>query len=328
MTTPTSPVERRELGKTGIFVSPVALGCWPIAGMTSLDVNDQDSLATLQATLDSGINFLDTAYCYGAFGESEKLIAEAIRGRREKVVIATKGGLHWKSPTERAYDGTPQKLIAECHESLARLGTDYIDLLYLHASDPKTPVEISAEAYVALKSEGKIRAVGVSNLTLEQLQKFAAVCPVDAIQPPYNMLQREIENDLLPYCLEHSIAVCVYWPLMKGLLAGKLPRDYVFRPGDGRAKYPMFQGDEWLKNQDFLDELRVIAAECGKTVAQLVVNWTIHQPGITVALCGAKRPDQIVETAGSMGWSLSASQIERIETALARRGLPLTRGAV
>lgn len=328
MTDPTTTAERRELGKTGIFVSPVALGCWPIAGMTTLDVTEQDSLATLHAALDSGINFLDTAYCYGAFGESEKMIGQVIAQRRAEVVIATKGGLHWYTPTERRYDATPTKLMAECDESLQRLGTDYVDLLYLHASDPQTPVETSAEAYVKLKEQGKTRSIGVSNLTLEQLQKFEAVCPVDVIQPPYNMLQREIESDLLPYCQSRSISVCVYWPLMKGLLAGKLPRDYVFRPGDGRVKYPMFHGEEWQKNQDFLDELRAIATAAGRTVAQVVVNWTIHQPGITVALCGAKRANQIAETAGSFGWKLSPEELSRIEQALARRGLPLVRGAV
>ena len=137
------------------------------------------------------------------------------------------------------------------------------------------------------------------------------------------MLQRDIEKDTLPWCRERGIAVCVYWPLLKGLLAGKLPRDHVFRPGDGRAKYPMFQGDEWQKNQDFLDELRAIAADTGKTVAQVVINWTIQQPGITVALCGAKRPDQIRDTAAALGWRLSAEHMAQIAQALARRGQPV-----
>jgi aryl-alcohol dehydrogenase-like predicted oxidoreductase len=142
------------------------------------------------------------------------------------------------------------------------------------------------------------------------------------------MLQREIEQDTLPWCRERGIAVCIYWPLMKGLLAGRLARDHVFQPGDGRAKYPMFQGVEWQKNQDLLDDLRSIAAEVGKTIAQVVVNWTIHQPGITAALCGAKRPRQIEETAGAMGWRLNEGQVARIEAALERRGKAVTRAAV
>jgi aryl-alcohol dehydrogenase-like predicted oxidoreductase len=132
----------------------------------------------------------------------------------------------------------------------------------------------------------------------------------------------------LPWCREHGIAVCVYWPLLKGLLAGRLPRDFVFRPGDGRAKYPMFQGQEWQRNQDLLDDLRRLAATTGRTVAQIVINWTIHQPGITAALCGAKRPEQIRETAGAMQWQLTADELRLIDEALSRRGPPLATGAV
>ena len=320
--------DHRPLGQTGIRVSPVALGCWPISGMTSLDVNEVDSLATLHAALDTGINFLDTAYGYGTGGESERLIARAIAGRRDQVVIATKCGIHWAPDKSRVIDGSPARIRRECEESLQRLATDGVDLLYLHAPDPNTPLAESAGALRRLMEEGKTRAIGVSNFSLVQVREFHAVCPVTAVQPPYNMLQRDIELDLVPWCRDRGVAVCVYWPLLKGLLAGKLPRDYVFRPGDGRAKYPMFQGEEWRKNQDFLDELRIIAAEAGKTVAQLVVNWTIHQPGITAALCGAKRPAQILDSAGAQGWRLSPNQAARIEQALARRGPPLVRGAV
>ena len=296
--------------------------------MTSLDVNESDSLATLHAALDAGINFLDTAYGYGADGESERLIARAIAGRRKQVVIATKCGIHWAADKSRVIDGSPATIRRECEESLRRLATDRVELIYLHAPDPNTPLVESAGELRRLMEEGKTRAIGVSNFSLDQVRRFHSVCPVTAVQPPYNMLQRDIERDLVPWCRELGVAVCVYWPLLKGLLAGKLPRDYMFRPGDGRAKYPMFQGAEWQKNQDFLDELRTIAADAGKTVVQLVVNWTIHQPGITAGLCGAKRPEQILETAGALGWRLKPDLAARIDQALARRGPPLVRGAV
>jgi aryl-alcohol dehydrogenase-like predicted oxidoreductase len=324
----TAVVDQRELGTTGIFISPVALGCWPISGMTSIDVNEADSLATIQAGLDAGINFLDTAYAYGTSGESERLIARAIDGRRDRVVIATKGGICWAADGNRVIDGRAETLRQQCEASLARLKTDCVELLYLHAPDPKTPLAESAAALRRLQDEGKARCIGVSNFSLTQLEEFHAVCPIAAFQPPYNMLQREIENDMLPWCRERGIAVCIYWPLMKGLLAGRLARDHVFQPGDGRAKYPMFQGTEWQKNQDLLDDLRMIAVEVDKTVAQVVVNWTIRQPGITAALCGAKRPRQIEETAGAMGWRLSDGQVARIEGALGRRGKAVTRLAV
>jgi aryl-alcohol dehydrogenase-like predicted oxidoreductase len=315
--------ERRPLAKTGILVSPVALGGWPISGMSSVDVNDADSRATLQAAVDHGINFIDTAYCYGAHGESERLIAQALGHRRDDIVIATKGGIHWEADGTRVFDARPDTLRRECEESLRRLGTDHIDLLYLHNPDPQTPIAESAGALRELQEAGKTRSVGASNVNLQQLQEFHAVCPLAAFQPPYNLLQRQIEQDTLPWCRQQGVSVLVYWPLLKGLLAGRLPRDYVFRPGDGRAKYPMFQGAEWQQNQDFVDRLREIARQAGKTVAQLVVNWTVHQPGITAALCGAKRPEQIVETAGAVGWCLTPEQLRLIDDALVARGTPL-----
>jgi aryl-alcohol dehydrogenase-like predicted oxidoreductase len=315
-------VELRPVANTALRVSPVALGGWPISGMSSLDVNDADSVATLQAALEHGINFVDTAYCYGPRGESERLIARALGHRRHEIVIATKGGIHWASDGTRVLDARPETLRRECEESLRRLQTDYVDLLYLHVPDPHTPLADSAGALRALLEAGKTRCVGASNLTLPQLDEFHAVCPLAAFQPPYNMLQRQIEQDTLPWCRQHGVAVMVYWPLLKGLLAGRLPRDFVFRPGDGRGKYPMFQGAEWEKNQDLVDRLRPIAREAGKTVAQLVVNWTIHQPGITAAMCGAKRPEQIAETAGALGWRLKPSQLQQIDAALAARGEP------
>jgi aryl-alcohol dehydrogenase-like predicted oxidoreductase len=296
--------------------------------MTSVDVNDADSLATIEVCAELGINFLDTAYAYGPLGESERLIARALGSRRDEFVIATKCGIHWDERVERVIDGRPATIRRECDESLRRLATDRVELLYLHAPDPNVPLEESAGVLAELRQAGKTRSVGVSNFTVDQLNAFHAVCPITAVQPPYNMLQRQIERDLLPWCEQHNVAVIVYWPLMKGLLAGRLPRDYQFQPGDGRAKYPMFHGDEWRKNQDFVDDLRTVAAECGKTVAQVVINWTIHQPGITAALCGAKRPAQIVETAGAMGWRLTADQLETIEAALVRRGEAATKSAV
>ncbi|HEY2838989.1 MAG TPA: aldo/keto reductase, partial [Pirellulales bacterium] len=312
----------------GLRVSPIALGCWPIAGMTSLNVNEDDSLATIHAAIDCGINFVDTAYNYGPNGESERLIARALGADRDRVVIATKGGLHWGAAGERVHDARPETLRRECEESLRRLHTDRVDLLYLHAPDPAVPLAESAGALKELLTEGKTRAVGVSNVTLAQLQEFAAACPLNACQPHYNMLQREIERDILPWCVAQQISLVIYWPLMKGLLAGKLPRDHVFAPGDGRAKYPMFQGAEWQKNQDLLDALRAIAADCHKTVAQVVINWTIHQPGITVALCGAKRATQAQENAGAGDWRLSPAQLAAIDQALVARGPSVSRGAV
>lgn len=326
-------MDRRDLGTTGILVSPVAMGCWPISGMTSLGVTQADSLATLAAALDAGVNFFDTAFCYGADGESERLIARALGHRRREIVIATKGGLHWEAG-QMVKDASPARLRWECEESLRRLGTDRVELLYLHAPDPKVPVAESAGALRQLQMEGKALAIGASNCTLEQLQEFHAVCPLAANQPAYNMLERQIESRIVPWCVARGISTIVYWPLLKGLLAGRLRRDHAFAPGDGRAKYAMFQGQEWQRNMDLVERLRTIAAGvrlpdgAACSVAQLVVNWTIAQRGVTAALCGAKRPEQIRETAGAMGWQLDAAATAQIDNALAERGTPVSQAAV
>ena len=317
--------DQRRLGKTDIWVSSIALGCWPIAGMTTLGTNEADSLATIRACFEVGVNFLDTAYCYGPQGESELLIAKALGNRRNQLVIATKCGIGWDENITQVVDGRPATLKQQCEESLRRLGTDRVELLYLHTPDPQTPLADSAGALRELIDAGKTRTVGLSNASIDQLREFAAVCPLSAFQPPYNMLQRGIETTSLPWCRENEVSVFVYWPLMKGLLAGKLARDHVWGVGDGRAKYPMFQGEEWEKNQDFLDELRKVARSADRTVSQVVLNWTIHQPGITAALCGAKRADQIRENAGGMGWRLTGEQISAIDKALLTRGTAVTR---
>ncbi len=318
----------RKLGNTDIQVTPVAMGTWPISGMTSLDVNEADSLATLQAAFDAGINFFDSAYCYGADGESDRLLTKALGPHRDKIVLATKCGLHWNENRKMTHDARPETVTRECEESLRRLETDRVELLYLHAPDPEVPVQESAGALKQLMDAGKARSIGVSNFSVEQLDAFHAVCPIAAVQPPYNMIMRGIEADVIPWCRERGVSVCPYWPLMKGLLAGKLARDHVFDPKDSRAKYPMFQGEEWRRNQDLVDELRGIAETAGMTVSQLAIAWTIRQPGITAALCGAKRPAQIQESAGAMARELTAALATAIDAALARRGEPVSRAAV
>lgn len=320
-------MERREIGCTGIQVTPLAMGCWPIAGITSIDVHEASSLATIEAAADAGINFFDTAYCYGYEGESERMIARVLGARRDEFVIATKGGIHWDNKVQ-ARDGRPQTIRRECEESLRRLNTDRVDLYYLHAPDPNVPIADTAGAFRELLDAGKIRSAGVSNVNAQQLEEFARVCPLAACQPHYNMLQREIEADVLPWCVRNNVSVMVYWPLMKGLLAGKLDRDHKFDPRDGRQKYPMFQGEEWQKNQDFLDQLRPIARDRNVSVAQVVLNWTIQRPGITVALCGAKRPDQIRDNAAAMQWKLTPEEITSIDRAIAARGPIISRAAV
>ncbi len=295
-----------------------------MAGVTTLGANHADGVATVHAALDAGINHLDTAYVYGPNGESDLILAEALAERRDEVVLASKVGVHFEATDggkpEMAQDARPETLRHECETLLGRLGTDRVELLYLHSPDPNVPVAESAGALADLLAEGKIRAAGASNCSLPQIQEFASACPLSAVQLPYNLLQRGIEQETIPWCREQGVAVAVYWALMKGLLAGHLRRDHELAEQDSRRNYPMYQGEEWQRNQDFVEELRAAAQLTGATVAQLVVNWTFSQPGITTVLCGAKRPAQIEESAGALGCCLTKEQTERISAALARRG--------
>ncbi|MGD0381966.1 MAG: aldo/keto reductase [Thermoguttaceae bacterium] len=317
----------RPLANTGIRISEVALGCWPMAGMTTPGVTEADGIAAIRACFELGVNHLDTAYMYGVNGESERLIAKALGNRRAEMIIATKGGFHWATDGSQVHDASPVTLRRECEESLRRLDTDRVELYYLHAPDPKVPLAESAGEMKRLKHEGKVLALGVSNVNLEQLEQFAAECPLAAFQPPYNMLQREIESDTLPWCREHGVSVLVYWPLMKGLFAGKI-RPGALHERDNRRKYPQYQGEELQKNLELVEKLRLIAQDAGHTVVELVINWILRQPGITCAVCGARRPEQIRENAGGSDWELTDNQLDAIEEAIKQRGPAKTRSAV
>ena len=301
-----------KLGSSDLMVSPVAMGCWPIAGMTSLDVNESDSLNTLNAAVDCGINFFDTAYCYGTDGVSERLLGQCAAGRRDQLVIATKCGVHWDQDGGKVIDGSSDRILSECDQSLQRMGIDHIDLMYLHRPDPRTPIAESAAALATLQKQGKIRYAGVSNVTPAELIEFHAVCPVVAAQLPFNLVQQQTRRDFGHWCAEQNVAICCYWPLMKGLLAGRIRRDFVFDPADKRRGYEIFQGENFLQAQDMLDELDAIAHQHQLTISQLVIVWTIAQSCITVALCGAKRAWQISETAKAMECQLSDETLKNI----------------
>lgn len=306
-------IGRVQLGNSDLEVSPIGFGCWPIAGVSSLHVTDAHSLATLQAAIDSGVNFFDTAYAYGYDGEADRLLAQAIRGRREEVVIATKVGQYFDDQRKRVVDGRRTTLLKHAEASLKRLGTDFVDIMYLHFPDPTLSIKESAAAIAEIVNRGWARYAGVSNVDPQQLSDFQQECPVVVVQPPFNMLQPDSVAEIRPKCEELGVSIVCYWVLMKGLLAGKLPRDHQFDPNDKRLTYPIFQGEAWNRSQDFLDHLRQMASDLKCTVSQLVIAWTLRQPGITVALCGAKRAEQITETAAAMHIKLDDSCLSQID---------------
>ena len=323
----TSP---RPLGSSPVSVGPLGLGCWPLAGMTRAGVTRDAAVATVRTAIDLGITHLDTAYCYGEQGESERAIREALAGigptARDAVVIAGKCGIHWEPdasrdpPRRQVLDGRPERIRAEVEESLARLGTDRLDLLYLHAPDPTIPIEESAGELRRLLDTGKARAIGLSNASREQLERFAAVCPLSACQLHFNMLQREIEREILPWCMREGVAMVVYWPLMKGLLTGTMHKGQVFPPSDSRHKYPMFNGLQFTRNLDFVDALRPIAQRLAVALPDLVLAWTAEQPGITSVLFGATSPEQVAENARALDCEPDAAARHAIAAAITARG--------
>jgi len=307
----------RRLGNSDLFVSPVALGCWPMAGISTLDVDDQQSIATIHAAIDAGINHFDTAFSYGYDGRSDRILRAALETRTEEVVIATKVGMHYDASHQRILDASPKRLRLEVDEIRRRLNRDVLELLYLHSPDAVTPIESSAEALAKFVEQGIVKHIGVSNVDADQTTRFSRVIRPVVIQPPFNMLQQDAVRSLLSFCNEQECGIACYWPLMKGLLAGKMARDHQFDPQDRRLTYSIFQGDSWQRAQDFLDTLRDISLELKTPIATIVIAWTLSQPGITTVLCGAKRPDQILESASAMLAQLSVEQIARIDQAIA-----------
>ena len=283
-----------------------------MSGISSLGVTDELSEATIYAAFDQGINFFDTAYSYGYDGRSDRVLGKALQNQRASAIIAHKVGAHWDEKKQRVVDGSRKTLIAHAQECLTRLGTDYVDVMYLHCPDPLVPIEESAEAIAEICKRGWARYAAVSNVSPEQAERFSAVCPIIAIQPYFNMFQQDAVRELLPFSSANNVSMVCFWVLMKGLLSGRLKRDHVFDPTDRRLSYPIFQGQAWQDAQNVLDRLRHFASELDCTVAQLVVTWSLTQPGVNVALLGAKRPEQIIESAHSMHLAIDAEILEQI----------------
>ena len=294
----------KDLGNSGLKISVIGMGCWPIAGQGWTGTNEKESLAALDAAIDGGITLIDTAYMYGRNGESERLVGKAIRQRRGEIILATKCGIYWEG-NNLIRDSSKERINKQIEESLLRLDTDYIDLYQIHAPDDNTPLVETAATLYKLKEQGKIRAIGVSNYDLNQITTFSQHTPLDSIQPPYNPLIREIENDILPFCQNNKISVISYWPLYKGLLTGKYRHGHQFPEGDSRNEDNRFKGEAMNQTLEILDRLRPIGEEYGKSVAQLIIHWTSRQQGITSVLCGATRVKQVEDNIEAVGWTIS-----------------------
>ena len=313
----------REIGASGIEASVIGLGTWAIGGWMWGGTDEAKSIAAIQASVDAGVSLIDTAPAYGQ-GVAEDIVGKALKGRRDKVVLATKCGLVWHTQKGNHffdYDGKPvhrylgkDAIIHEVEQSLTRLGTDYIDHYITHWQDPTTPIAETMEALEALKQQGKIRSIGASNTSVDEVRAYVAAGQLDAIQEEYSMVKRDIEGTLLPVCRENGVSVLSYSSLALGLLSGKIGPDREFTGDDQRKDNPRFSMANRQKVADLMATIAPIAEGHDATLAQTVIAWTVQQPGITFSLCGARDAAQAVENAKAGRLRLTEAEIAEIDT--------------
>ena len=310
---PATETEFVQIPNTQLKVSRVALGTWAMGGWMWGGSDQREAIATIHAALNQGINLIDTAPVYG-FGASEEIVGAALDGVRAQTVIATKTGLEWRDG--KIYrNATGERILREIDESLRRLRTDYIDIYQVHWPDPLVPVEETAEAMRSLYEQGKIRAIGVSNFSVAQIERFRKVAPLHVLQPPYNLFERGIEAEILPYCQANGIATLGYGALCRGLLSGRMRPDTVFHGDDLRGVDPKFQPPRFAQYLEAVRQLDELAQRrFHRHVIQLAVRWMLDK-GISVALWGGRHPNQLEAALEVAGWSLSAADrvlVERI----------------
>jgi aryl-alcohol dehydrogenase-like predicted oxidoreductase len=328
-------MKMRPLGSSGIGASAVAFGAWALGGWRWGGSDEKTSIAALHAAFDAGINFIDTAPAYG-FGYGEEVVGKAIQGRRDQVVLATKCGLAWNTTKgtlffvsdEKGRNDAgqyrihktldPDQVRSDLEGSLRRLRTDHVDLYLTHWQDTTIPIEDTMSLLLDLKRQGKIRAIGACNAKVPDLERYESRGAFDADQERYSMLDRDLEKEQLPWCRRHHVAVLAYSPLHHGLLTGKISPEREFKEGDLRRGHASFTPESLRKTGALLEQIRPIADRHKISVGQLVIAWTISQPGLTHALVGARTPQQAVENAKAGAVDLSADELATIAAALGR----------
>ncbi len=319
-------MQKRKLGFSDLELTTVGFGTYALGGdnweWAWGAQDDADSIAAMHRGLDLGINWIDTAPVYG-LGHAEEVVGEAIRGHRDQVIVATKCGLDW-NPGEKSVFGNlkADRIRQECEDSLRRLQTDMIDLLQIHWPDPAEDIEEAWGVVAELIKAGKVRYGGVSNFSVEQMKRVQPIHPIASLQPPYNMFNRDIEAEILPFCADNNIGVIAYGPMETGLLTGKFTPEKIAALPDNdwrKTRNDQYQEPRLSANLDFVEKLRPIAARSGHSLAQLAIAWVNRRPEMTASIVGARRPPQIEETAPASNWNLSASDIAEIDALLAER---------
>ncbi len=308
-------MEYRKLGSSDLEVSVIGFGAWGIGGAPFWDnEGDENSARSILKAYDLGINFFDTAPVYG-FGHSETLIGKTLKPVRDKVILATKCGLVWDKEQlgSIAKNAKKDSILAEIDRSLKRLDTDVIDLYQVHWPDESTPAEETMEALLKIQEQGKIRHIGVSNYSAQQMADCLKYGPIVSLQPEYSLLNRTIEKETVPFCRKHDIGIIAYSPLASGVLTGKYDKNTKFTDWRSKGIIGTFSGKEYVRNIEKVDQLKSVANGADRTCAQLAVNWVLRQPGLTTALVGVKNEKQVEENLPAVGWTPSLHQVEEIE---------------
>jgi aryl-alcohol dehydrogenase-like predicted oxidoreductase len=314
-------METRLLGNSDLRITPIGIGAWAIGGAgwngSMGPQNDSDSIPAIHAALDHGLNWIDTAALYG-LGHSEEMVARAIRGRTPRPYIFTKCERVWDKDRNIGACLKAESVRRECEDSLRRLKIDAIDLYQIHWPEPDKDIEEGWTELVDLKEEGKVRWIGVSNFSVEQMKRAQAIAPITSLQPPYAIVRREIEREILPFCLNENIGVIVYSPMYAGLLTGAMTRERVanFLPEDWRRNLPGFKEPALSHNLQIAEHLREIGKRHGRSAGEVAIAWTLNHRAVTGAIVGFRNEQQVAGIVGAADFRLSRSELSRLEDVL------------
>src|SRR5450755_2961467 len=302
----------RTLGNSDLQLTAIGFGAWAIGGGNwefAWGHQDDDSVAAIERALDLGINWIDTAAIYG-LGHSEEIVARAIAGRSQKPYIFTKCSMRWDADRSIYRSLSAKSVQEELEASLKRLGVDTIDLYQIHWPNPENEIEEGWETMARLKEQGKVRYIGVSNFNVAQMERVRKIAPITSLQPPYSLLNRKVETETLPYCLEHGIGVINYSPMSSGLLTGKMTAERIqsLPQDDWRRKAAQFNEPKLSRNLRLVELLRQVGSSHGVEPGVVAVAWTLHNPAITAAIVGARRPDQVEGTVEAANFRLSDAE--------------------
>jgi aryl-alcohol dehydrogenase-like predicted oxidoreductase len=311
-------MEFTTIAGSSLRSSRIGLGTWAIGGSSWGGTDEAEAIRAINAAVERGINLIDTAPVYG-FGRAEEIVGKALAlsRQRDQVILATKAGLEWNEREQIFRNSSPQRIQTEIDASLRRLRTEVIDLYQVHWPDPKTPIEQIAQTLTELQHGGKIRAIGVSNYTTDQIDAFRRLAPLHTVQPPYNLFERDIEDDALPYCRRHNLTTVAYGALCRGLLSGRMKSETEFSADDIRRMDPKFKPPHYPRYLRAVERLDQLARErYGKRVIHLAVRWLLDQPGVGIALWGARRAEQLDAVNGVLGWTVDEEASRAIDAIL------------